>query len=199
MSVLFPVALLFFPLGLFVPVPSLVSLCVYTFSYCSVILSDGSICACRWVCAIYGWSIILSVGSVYVKCLSRWVSVSVPFPFVLLFFLIGLFMAAGGSVSFMAGPLFFPIGLFMLCAFSGGSVYLYLLRLLYSSFWWVYLCRRWVCAFYGWSVVLSNRFVCVVYSIQWGFILSVESVCVCFSLYNESILLSGRSICFSDR
>ncbi len=47
--------LLFFSVGLFMPMPSPVSLCVCTFSGCSVVFSDRSICAC----VFSGWSMCL--------------------------------------------------------------------------------------------------------------------------------------------
>ncbi len=124
------------------------------FSGWLVVLSGGAICACAFsggsMCLCLFRLAYCSFWWVYLcLCLFRWVCVSIPSPVTLLFFPVGLFVPAGRSVLSMAGPLFFPVGLFVLCALSGGSVCLYLLRLRCYSFRWVYLCLwllRWVCA-----------------------------------------------------
>ncbi len=86
--------------------------------------------------------------------------VSVPSPVALLFFPLGLFVLVSGSVPSTASPLFFPVGLFVLYALSNGFLYLYLLRLLYCSFRWVYLylpvglCLLWLVRCSFWWVCL---------------------------------------------
>ncbi len=110
MSVPSPIALLFFPIDLFVPVASPMGLCVCTFSGYSIVLSGRSICACRWVCAFYGWSVVLSVGVIFFR-LGLFVF-ALPSIVSAFLFLVGLFV-------FQMGGLVTPMGM---CIFHGEYV-----------------------------------------------------------------------------
>lgn len=103
---------------------------------------------------------------------------SIPFPVALLFFLVGLFILMPFLVDLCV------------CTFSGCSVVL--------SNRSIGACQ-WVCAFYNWSIVLSIRSVCVIYPLQWDFILSVGFFYICSSFYGKSVLFSNGSVCFLDR